>query len=666
MADVNGEMFETVMKELEKVGKLNSAVKNISNSQKSLRADVEEVKEFVGYEDEAQTKNVVDSKKLPARLNTQERTRYENIGKQFTLGAGKEFQKIREKIKFSDKMSTAKDTFVKGFEKIKSKMKGVKKGSGLWSKIFKVVAILGLLGLIFKDKIAKAFPDTTNFFKDIIDKMKTSIGEILVGAYNYIKNCLGDSFVKVLKHLANVTIPKNVGFFFSHTLPNILLQSWLQILSMFSSSAGKRLEEMTGGKLVDFAEETVDDAEKGMNDRLRDEQDAQLRELRATNNLLKGLGDSNDFSKIDEQELRFYIQNSGMLAFDQMSKDFKDNLTSIARIALNDNSADLEKLIASGQFDITNFVEQAKGILESGANNQEELVQLFNDSMGKRVTAEQVRKRAAGLNSRASDDFLKQMEKLIQNQETLDKRGREVRDKMIAKREADQRAAKELMDEEARKVPPIQVNFSGAFDGAISEHLKTVLESINSFLSGDDSKMISYIRKGVVLLGAFYKSFIERSLGVVFETVKGVAEIYSGHNESKETLKFQQSITGGNNIILNVDLSESKVNGVGAALIVLSSTESQIVNAMKSTNEHLGQLKAVVSTINGLHAASEEFVKKEIGKIKVQNSTEALAELNERVNQQQKRLEGISDSLFGNRLMSDNNQSVPLTMMCFS
>jgi hypothetical protein len=85
---------------------------------------------------------------------------------------------------------------------------------------------------------------------------------------------------------------------------------------MFSSPAGKRLEEMTGGKLVDFAEETVDDAEKGMNDRLRDEQDAQLRELRATNNLLKGLGDSNDFSKIDEQELRFYIQNSGMLAFD--------------------------------------------------------------------------------------------------------------------------------------------------------------------------------------------------------------------------------------------------------------------------------------------------------------------------------------------------------------
>ena len=316
MADVNGEMFETVMKELEKVGKLNSAVKNISNSQKSLRADVEEVKEFVGYEDEAQTKNVVDSKKLPARLNTQERTRYENIGKQFTLGAGKEFQKIREKIKFSDKMSTAKDTFVKGFEKIKSKMKGVKKGGGLWSKIFKVVAILGLLGLIFKDKIAKAFPDTTNFFKDIIDKMKTAIGEILVGAYNYIKNCLGDSFVKVLKYLANVTIPKNVGFFFSHTLPNILLQSWLQILSMFSSSAGKRLEEMTGGKLVDFAEETVDDAEKGMNDRLQEEKDSQLRELRETNNLLKGLEDSNDFSKIDEQELRFYIQNSGMLAFD--------------------------------------------------------------------------------------------------------------------------------------------------------------------------------------------------------------------------------------------------------------------------------------------------------------------------------------------------------------
>jgi hypothetical protein len=68
-------------------------------------------------------------------------------------------------------MSTSKDTFLKGFEKIKSKVRGVKKGSGLWSKIFKVVAILGLLGYVFRDKLAKKFPKTTNFFKDIIKKV---------------------------------------------------------------------------------------------------------------------------------------------------------------------------------------------------------------------------------------------------------------------------------------------------------------------------------------------------------------------------------------------------------------------------------------------------------------------------------------------------------------
>jgi hypothetical protein len=82
------------------------------------------------------------------------------------------------------------------------------------------------------------------------------------------------------------------------------------------------------------------------------------------------------------------------------------------------------------------------------------------------------------------------------------------------------------MEEEAKKVPAVNVNFDGAFDGAISKQLGEVLKSIDNFLKGDDSKMISYIRKGVVLLGTFYKSFFEKSLDVLFNTVKGVGELY--------------------------------------------------------------------------------------------------------------------------------------------
>ena len=164
------DIYDVLIEELEKVDKLSQRLSITTSHQKQLQGEVEEVKEFVGFEDEAQSKNVIDKNKLPARLTPNERVRYENIGKQFTLGAGKEFQRIREKIKFSERMSTAKDNFEKGFDSIKKKVRQVKKGKGIWSKIFKVVAILGLLGYIFKEKIAKMFPESTNFLKNLVEK----------------------------------------------------------------------------------------------------------------------------------------------------------------------------------------------------------------------------------------------------------------------------------------------------------------------------------------------------------------------------------------------------------------------------------------------------------------------------------------------------------------
>jgi hypothetical protein len=50
MADVNAEMYDTLMKELDRVEKMNSTLKRVSVSQKNLTSEVEEVKEFVGYD----------------------------------------------------------------------------------------------------------------------------------------------------------------------------------------------------------------------------------------------------------------------------------------------------------------------------------------------------------------------------------------------------------------------------------------------------------------------------------------------------------------------------------------------------------------------------------------------------------------------------------------
>jgi hypothetical protein len=47
---VNAEMYDTLMKELDRVEKMNSTLKRVSVSQKNLTSEVEEVKEFVGYD----------------------------------------------------------------------------------------------------------------------------------------------------------------------------------------------------------------------------------------------------------------------------------------------------------------------------------------------------------------------------------------------------------------------------------------------------------------------------------------------------------------------------------------------------------------------------------------------------------------------------------------
>ena len=89
-------------------------------------------------------------------------------------------------------------------------------------------------------------PNTTQFFSNLIDKVQDATGKMLMGLWDFIKEHLSGSFSGILKHLANVVIPNSVGTFFGKTLPDALLQTWLTVMSSFSSSAGEQLSKMAG------------------------------------------------------------------------------------------------------------------------------------------------------------------------------------------------------------------------------------------------------------------------------------------------------------------------------------------------------------------------------------------------------------------------------------
>lgn len=665
MAEGNSEIFDTLLYELEKVEKLNSKVKTVKSQQESLREEVIDIKDFVGYDgDDIKSNNIIDKNKLPARLNTNERIRYENIGKQFTLGAGKEFQKIKDKIRFSEKMSTAKNTFMKGFEKIQRQVKGVKKGKGLWSKIFKIIALMGILGYIFREKIAKSFPKTTDIFKTIIEKIQTSIGVVLGGMYDFLKKSLSLSFIKVLRHMVNVTIPNSVGNFFNVLLPNVILQTWLQIMTLFSSSAGERLSELTGQELQVIAEETTAQAEKGMEGRMTAQEDSMfLAELRRTNNLLDGAN-----NEIDDSDLQGFIMNSGALAYNQIvqdNSDFANTLQEIAKKTFGDDSLDFRKMIESGQFDITDFIKQAKAIMsKTGVDRETAFVQAMYDVAGKsnELNKENLESKAKALQGLMSDDFISTMGRLITNQENLEQKGRAAYNEKAKKLSEEARSAQQKFEDESKKAPIYNVSFNETFDAAITEKLKVVFESINNFLTGNNGNLISYIQKGMLNLAKFYKGFFDKSVDALFQMIKNTGLVFDGYGD-KKTVQNWQKIEGNNNIILNVDLSDSLDNAISVALSNLSTSESSILEEIQNTNAELLTLNSTISKINNLHSASKEYVDKKVQEVSNGVSLQKINGIEKTINNAHERINTLSGTLIANRVIPDNGGGCPLVLV---
>jgi hypothetical protein len=77
---------------------------------------------------------------------------------------------------------------------------------------------------------------------------------------------------------------------------------------------------MTGGKLVELSDDVVAGAEKGMEMELSAQADGELRQLRQFNNTLAGMQEDLYVTEIDENELRYYMDNLGMLSFSEQSE----------------------------------------------------------------------------------------------------------------------------------------------------------------------------------------------------------------------------------------------------------------------------------------------------------------------------------------------------------
>ena len=348
--------WDFVLKQLEKVQGISKTV-NLSNFRiRSLEKDVQLIKQIDQVDQNSQGQldkkdNVIndDTKSLPSTLSQNQRKRYQSIGNEFVKGAGNEFQKIKKALKLKQQMQTKKQQFEKSAKKVEETVKSTNKKKGFWVKFLGIVAVLSLVAILFRDKIAKLLPDLSANTGSLTQRIGAFFYTMLQQMFTFTTGALGGIFTSTIKYACTNVLPNLVNLFFTETLPMAMLASTLAVMSMFSSSAGEQLESLLGKSTQRQTDTTADAAEA----KLSKQQTERLKRYhRFSEEYIKELQAENDIymarTMVDSFALAMMQRGQG--AFSKAN----DVLNSIGGLSRdNSNDVSLSQLISSGAINFT-------------------------------------------------------------------------------------------------------------------------------------------------------------------------------------------------------------------------------------------------------------------------------------------------------------------------
>lgn len=609
MAEDPTNNYDLFLAELERVSTLDAKVTSMKKSQNQILTEIEEVKEFVGIEESDNQRNVVGKDKLPTTLKANERKRYENIGKQFVEGAGREFERIRKAVKFRDAMRTTKDTFLKGIDKLKMSVKKASKKGGFWTNLLKIVGVLSLIAFIFKDKIAKALPNLKENVEKVFDTVKGTVKHLIDKIFGESTTLVSGSFVTIINRMFTQTLPGLASNFFNYTLPEVILNTYLAVLSTFSETAGQRLSENLNKDMNDLSEQVADDAEVQAELRTVGNLQEQKNVIQGVENLYNTIQQLAAKGEASDADVRDFIQNAGILAWSQSSianAQAAEQLDSIVD-AVNGNNVNLRQLIDSGKFDMTTFLNQYQSYLNAGENKETALFNSLSNLMGKKDLDEAQKQEALQKirEQTKSGAVFELMTAMISNQNKYEDEANSIlaqnaaRDKVVL---IEQERMKRMIEQ-----PPLQVNYKEVFEGEVAKSLKDVLDKFSEFIQGNNLTPI--LEKGFTSIAEHYEKFFKQSIEVLNNAVSGITGIiFDGTKDVQTVFTSPKQVNGNNNIIINVDLSDSTAGAFATAINNLYTADNNIVKILEDTNTQLQNAVRAFSTTKDLHAASMKYV----------------------------------------------------------
>ena len=608
MADESINMsFDNIILELQRVGELQNEYekleKQISKNNKQIeeiKSSNEEVEKVVGIEQTDKKKNVIDGGKLSSTLTTSEKKRYENIGKEFVAGAGKELELVRKAVQFKEAMSTVKNKFTEGIVKFKNGLKKAQRAGSFFGKLLIIIGLLGTIVYLFRDKIINSFPNFGENVRTLYNNVIAAIPDIFASVIDYVMGGVGNQFGLIMQRIVTKVIPGFIGTFFNYTLPNSIVNLYLGILSAFSGDASSMYDSRIGD---------VIDADM---DKYAEAASQELLQQGKENELLKQYEEINDrvnglMADSEYEDLRKAQLGASAIA---ITRGASDNELLPYLSSFMEGNRDIKELINSGNFKTSTFLSAIQQANDDKKITNDEVLEAIRSSVSQEVLDSGL-KMPSGINS---GDISKFSDNLVKISEASQKEQDRI-SKFYNTKITNEQKKNEMFDQ-YKKTTLTEIDAKDAITGEIANSFKNLVESIVNFLSGNT--IADSIKAAFSDLNSsfnkFFKDFnvfISNAFNKLGDnTVKLITNYYSKPDDQINTGNITYESKDGYNFnaIVNIDLQSNSDTNISSLVSEVVSIDEQLVSVMKDSNKIMDQVISNFNDIYDLHACSQEYV----------------------------------------------------------
>lgn len=550
-------------------------------------------------------------KKLPTVLTTNERKRYQEIGKRFMLGAEQQFRQVKKGIKMKQMMKTSKDFFLKKFDKVKEENTRVKKKS-FWKTLLGSLIVIGLAAALFKDKIVKMMPDLSQKTGGIFKTIVNYIGNMLKGCWQFITKSIGGSISGIFYRIFTDSIPNILSIFFHETLPVAIFNTYLAIMSQFDETANSLMHsgQHDSQTQADINSSTAEGGElDGAIGRTQNES-GEIDALNIVGGLLSIYGRVQKNQANTQQQLSLLYNNAGKFILytgwqsEQTTNQVK-NLIGMMSDMMNVTQEQFRELVSRGEVDVEFILRQfllsktrdaqalAQAMAASGiaGGNVNTLIEQLNDADGTNTILSDFRNIAL-------------IYSMIENS---------VRLKRASEQRQDNRLVLPITQQQEDRLGQMYdgmgyISLKILQDATVAEANK-FLQAANNFVGNGDITTVfkNQVNQLVTSLGTYFNNFFTGTLDILKGVLYGVLNYTNPSNQNNSTNK--NVVTEGQSgastaLVVNVDLTGNEALSLSQVVSNLVNAENNIVSVLQNTNSQLTTANAILNTIGEMHGLS--------------------------------------------------------------